>query len=51
MVKASGFRSMKADVTKEQVQVTYDPQKTTPAELAQVINDNTDYKASVLSGP
>lgn len=47
MVKASGYKSMKADVSKEEVQVTYDPKKTDPAELARVINDNTNYKASV----
>jgi hypothetical protein len=38
---------MKADVTKEQVTVTYDPQKTDPQKLAQAITDGTDFQASV----
>jgi copper chaperone CopZ len=40
---------MKADVSKEEVQVTYDPKKTNSAELARVINEHTHYKASVRS--
>lgn len=40
---------MKADITKQQVEVTYDPAKTGPEKLAEAISKNTEYRASVKS--
>lgn len=42
---------MKADVTTQTVQVTYDPAKTNPEALAQAITDGTDFTASVPASP
>ena len=47
LVRVDGYKSMKADVTKEEATVTYDPKKTTPEKLAQSITENTEFKASV----
>ena len=37
---------MKADVSKQEATVTFDPKKTDPKKLAKAINDNTSYHAS-----
>ncbi len=47
MVKVDGYKSMKADVKKQEVAVTFDAAKTSPQALAKSITDNTDFKASV----
>jgi copper chaperone CopZ len=47
LVRAEGYKSMKADVTKEQVTVIFDPKKTDPQKLAKAITDGTDFEASV----
>ena len=47
MVKVEGYKSMKADVKKQEVSVTFDPAKTKPQALAKAINDNTNFRASV----
>lgn len=49
MVKVDGYKSMKADVPKQQVVVTFDAAKTNPQALAKSVTDNTSFKASVLS--
>jgi len=49
LVKVDGYKSMKADVTKQEATVTYDPKKTTPEKLAQAITEKTEFKASVPS--
>lgn len=49
LVRVDGYKSMKADVGKEEVQVAFDPKKTDPQKLAQSINDNTSYKATIPS--
>ena len=49
MVKVDGYKSMKADVTKQEVVVRFDPAKTNPQALAKSITDNTSFKASVPS--
>ena len=49
MVKVDGYKSMKADVAKQEVTVTFDPAKTNPQALAKAITDNTSFKASVPS--
>ncbi len=46
LVKVDGYKSMVADVKKQQVTVTYDAKKTSPELLAKAITDNTDFKAS-----
>jgi hypothetical protein len=38
---------MKADTSKEQVTVTYDPGKTNTDALVKAINEHTEFKASV----
>jgi len=48
LVKVDGFKSMEADVSKQQVVVQYDPGKAKPEDLVQAINDGTDFTASVL---
>ena len=47
LVKVEGYKSMQADVTKQEVSVTFDPAKTNPESLAKAITDNTNFKASV----
>jgi copper chaperone CopZ len=47
LVRVEGFKKMKADVSKQEVQVEYDPSKTDPEKLAKAITDNTDFEASV----
>ena len=49
MVKVDGYKSMKADVTKQQVVVTFDAAKTNVQALAKSITGNTTFKASVPS--
>ena len=49
LVKVDGYKSMKADVPKQQVVVTFDAAKTNPQALAKSITDNTSFKASVRS--
>jgi len=49
LVKVDGYKSMKADVTKQEAVVTFDPAKTSPQALAKSITDNTDFEASVPS--
>jgi len=50
LVKVDGYKSMKADVSQQKVEVTFDPKKTDPESLAKAITDNGDFKASVPSG-
>jgi len=49
LVKVDGYKSMKADVTKQEVVVTFDPAKTNVQALAKSITGNTTFKASVPS--
>jgi hypothetical protein len=50
LVKVDGFKKMKADVTREEAAVTYDPKKTDPEALAKAITENTEFKASAPGG-
>jgi copper chaperone CopZ len=47
LVSVEGYKRMQADVTKEEVQVEYDPAKTNPQALADAITKGTEFKASV----
>ena len=47
LVRVDGYKKMTADVSKEEVEVEYDPAKTDPEKLAKAITDNTDFQASV----
>lgn len=47
LVNVHGYKSMKADVMKQEVAVTFDPAKADPRALARSITDNTSFKASV----
>jgi copper chaperone CopZ len=47
LVKVDGYKTMKADVKKQEVAVTFDPVKTNPQALAKAITENTDFRASV----
>ncbi len=38
---------MKADVTTQTAEVTYDPKQTTPAELAKAITEHSEFEGSV----
>ncbi len=49
MVKVAGYQTMKADVSKEEVVVEYDPAKTDPEKLAAAITAGSPYKATVKS--
>ena len=48
MVKVDGFKSMEADVSKQQVVVKYDPTKTNPEQLAKAITDHSEFEGSVV---
>lgn len=39
---------MQADVSKQEVQVEYDPKATTPEKLAQAISEHSGFKGSVI---
>jgi len=45
--RVDGFEDMKADVTTQTVEVTYDPQKTSPEKLAAAITEHSDFEGSV----
>jgi copper chaperone CopZ len=50
LTSVEGVVSAEADRTSQQAHVSYDPARTAPAELAEAINTQTYYQASVAGG-
>jgi copper chaperone CopZ len=49
LVRVDGYKSMQADVDKQQVTVTFDPKKTDAKALAQAIAKNTEYTSAAVA--